>query len=83
MINLLHDIFTQDLNLPLLIDVFVRVENQTELGLHQSLRIALLEIFVCNLDLSIGRHVLLVQVLEEHLVALFKLTLNICEVFLH
>ena len=62
--QVLHDLFAEDLDLPLLIDVLVRVENQCHLRSHESLELVLLKVIFGQLKLSVSRHVVLIDELD-------------------
>ena len=81
--QILHDLFAEDLDLSLLIDVLVRVENQCNLRSHESLELVLLKVILSQLKLSVSRHVVLIDELDVAFAIFFLgLFLDLLQIFL-
>ena len=77
-----HDFLTKDLDLPWLVDVFVGVEDDRELGGNRPFQFVIRKHFVSDSELFGGWGVVLIAIPQEALAVLFGLFLNLLDVFL-
>ena len=83
LIDLLHDLFTQNFYLFLFVHLFVGVENSRKFSDHCAFELVFRQKIVCQVDLLILRHIVFVEVAKEagtsFLVLYFKLSQVLCD----